>query len=332
MKIAIDAMGGDYAPKEIIKGTNLAIKEFEDMEIILFGDESQINQYIEANDRYTIVHTDEVITGDDEPVRSIRRKKKASMVLAAEAVKNKEADVLISAGNTGALLACGLLKIGRIKHIDRPGLMPIIPTRSSKSPQFLLMDAGANADTKPINLHQFAILANFYAENVLEIKNPRVGLINNGEEASKGSELSKAAYELLVNEPSIHFIGNIESDKLLDGVADIVITDGFTGNAILKTSEGIAKVFMNEMEEALLHSGILTKLGALLVKDSIKKRFSKFDDTKTGGAVLLGVKAPVIKTHGSSKHTAIYNALKQAHKIVSTKAIDQAVSYFESLV
>lgn len=328
--IAIDAMGGDNAPEAMIQGVNLALHTFEDVKIKLFGDESLILPLLDANDRVEVVHTTEVITGEDEPVIAVRRKKTASMVLAAKAVKDGEADVVLSAGNTGALLASGLLIVGRIKNIDRPGLMPVIPTISKEHPQFILMDAGANADAKPVNLHQHAILADYYAREVLEIKQPRIGLINNGTEAGKGNEVSKAAYELIQSEEQLNFVGNIEARDLLNGVVDIAITDGFTGNAVLKTLEGTSKSVLKAIKEKLLNSGLKTKLGALMVKDALAELKDNFDDSKAGGAVMLGVKGIVIKAHGSANEEAIFNAIRQGRRVAQSGVIEKTVHFFEN--
>lgn len=328
--IAIDAMGGDNAPEAMIQGVNLALHTFEDVKIKLFGDESLILPLLDANDRVEVVHTTEVITGEDEPVIAVRRKKTASMVLAAKAVKDGEADVVLSAGNTGALLASGLLIVGRIKNIDRPGLMPVIPTISKEHPQFILMDAGANADAKPVNLHQHAILADYYAREVLEIKQPRIGLINNGTEAGKGNEVSKAAYELIQTEEQLNFVGNIEARDLLNGVVDIAITDGFTGNAVLKTLEGTSKSVLKAIKEKLLNSGLKTKLGALMVKDALAELKDDFDDSKAGGAVMLGVKGIVIKAHGSANEEAIFNAIRQGRRVAQSGVIEKTVHFFEN--
>ena len=236
MRIAVDAMGGDNAPKAIVEGVVMAAKEFNDIEFILYGKEDAIRKYMTDETNIKIVHTDEKIASDDDPVRSVRRKKNASMVLAAQAVKNKEADALFSAGNTGALLTAGLLIIGRIKGIDRPGLMPTLPVVGNDERVFNLMDVGANADTKPENIHQYAILASYYAKFVRGVKKPTVGLLNNGTEENKGNDVTKRAYALLAAEPEIDFIGNVEARELLNGVADVVVTDGFTGNACVKNN------------------------------------------------------------------------------------------------
>lgn len=327
--IAIDAMGGDNAPAAVVNGVNLAIHAFEDIQVKLFGDEAQIREHLKVQERVEVIHTTEIIEAEDEPVIAVRRKKDSSMVRAARAVKEGEADVLLSAGSTGALLASGLLVVGRIKNIDRPGLMPVIPTISKEHPQFILMDAGANADSKPINLLQHAILASYYAREVLEIKSPRVGLINNGTEAGKGNDLSKAAYELLSQEESINFIGNIEAKELLNGSVDVAVTDGFTGNAILKTLEGTSKSVFKAIKGALTSGGMKTKLGALMIKDALADLKDNFDDTKAGGAVMLGVKGAVIKAHGSSNEEAIFNAIRQARKVTISGVINQTISFFE---
>jgi len=327
--IAIDAMGGDNAPAAVVNGVNLAIHAFDDIQVKLFGDEAQIREHLKVQERVEVIHTTEIIEAEDEPVIAVRRKKDSSMVRGARAVKEGEADVLLSAGSTGALLASGLLVVGRIKNIDRPGLMPVIPTISKEHPQFILMDAGANADSKPINLLQHAILASYYAREVLEVKSPRVGLINNGTEAGKGNDLSKAAYELLSQEEAINFIGNIEAKELLNGSVDVAVTDGFTGNAILKTLEGTSKSVFKAIKGALTSGGMKTKLGALMIKDAFADLKDNFDDTKAGGAVMLGVKGAVIKAHGSSNEEAIFNAIRQARKVINSGVINQTISFFE---
>lgn len=328
--IAIDAMGGDNAPKAIVDGANLAIKTFNDIQINLYGDSESIEQYLVKDERIKVIHTTEIVTGEDEPVRAIRRKKDSSMVVAARDVKEGKADALLSAGNTGALLTAGLLVVGRIKNIDRPGLMPIIPTVSKESSQVILMDAGANAEVKPVNLEQFTVLANFYAKNVLNVEKPRIGLLNNGTEEGKGNSITKEAYDLMKQLDNINFIGNVEAKSILTGEVDIVITDGFTGNAVLKTLEGTVKSVVGLLLDTLKNSGLKTKIGAGLIKDSLKETFNNLDDTKQGGAVLLGVKSPVIKAHGSSNDEAIFNAIRQARTVVSAGVVQDAVNYFEN--
>ena len=329
MNIAIDAMGGDHAPEIVVEAVNMAIEEFEDLTISLYGDETRIKPLLKPSNRVSVVHTTEEITMHDEPVKSIRRKKDSSLVVAARDVKDGKADALVSAGNTGALLAASLLIIGRIKGIDRPGIMPIIPTVNPDHPQFILMDSGANADCKAENLHQFAILGNYYANKVLSIENPRVGLINNGTEESKGNILSKEAFELLKQEPSINFVGNIEAKSLLEGSVDVAVTDGFTGNAILKSIEGTASSLLQYIKEILKNSGLKTKIGAGLIKEDLKRGLAMMDVNQAGGAVLLGVKAPVIKAHGSSNAMAMKNAIKQARKIVLSEITQDITEFYE---
>lgn len=312
MKLAVDAMGGDHAPKEIVLGVKRALSEFNDIEVILYGDENQIKQYITPVERLTIVHTDEVIETTDEPVRAVKRKKNASMVLMAQAVNNGEADACISAGNTGALMTAGLFIVGRIDGIERPALAPTLPTLDGKG--FLMLDLGANVDAKPEHLLQYAIMGSIYAEKVRDINNPRVGLLNIGTEDKKGNELTKRTFQLLKDAP-IHFIGNVESRDLLEGPADVVVTDGFTGNMVLKTIEGTALSVFSMLKKTFTAS-TKNKLAAGLVKNDLKQMKNMLDYTEYGGAGLFGLKAPVIKAHGSSNEVALYNAMRQAREMV----------------
>lgn len=328
MRIAVDAMGGDNAPQAIVEGVLLASKDFPTIEFQLYGKESEIRKYMTDQPNIKIIHTDEKINSDDEPVRAIRRKKQASMVLAAQAVKNGEADAIFSAGNTGALLAAGLLIVGRIKGIERPGLLSTMPVIGSET-GFDLLDLGANADNKPEHLVQYGILGSFYAENVRGIKKPRVGLLNNGTEETKGSELTKKTFELLSQEESIHFIGNVEARDILTGVADVVVTDGFTGNAVLKSIEGTALNIVSLLKKSILDSGLKGKIGALLLKDALKNLKNEMDYAKYGGAVLFGLKAPVVKTHGSTGPEAVATTIRQIHTMLESKVVEHLVEKFE---
>ncbi|MFZ4846668.1 phosphate acyltransferase [Enterococcus sp. DIV1083b] len=330
MRIAVDAMGGDNAPKAIVEGVMLAKKDFPEIEFLLYGKENEIKKYMTDGKNVTIIHTDEKINSDDEPVKAIRRKKTASMVLAAQAVKNGEADAIFSAGNTGALLAAGLFIVGRIKGIDRPGLMSTMPV-IGKDAGFDMLDLGANADNKPEHLANYAVLGSFYAQKVRGINRPRVGLLNNGTEETKGSELTKKAFELLSQDPTIHFIGNVEARELLDGAADVVVTDGFTGNAVLKSIEGTALNLMALLKQSILDSGAKGKLGALLLKDALRKVKNEMDYAKHGGAVLFGLKAPVIKTHGATGPEAVAYTIKQIHTMLATDVVAQLVAHFEEM-
>ncbi|MDW8492891.1 phosphate acyltransferase PlsX [Enterococcus lactis] len=329
MKIAVDTMGGDHAPQAIVEGVALAQQDFPEVEFLLYGKEAEIKKYLTNEKNITIIHTDEKINSDDEPVKAIRRKKTASMVLAAQAVKNGEADAIFSAGNTGALLAAGLFIVGRIKNIERPGLMSTLPVVGKEGAGFDMLDLGANAENKPEHLLQYGILGSFYARKVRGIGRPRVALLNNGTEATKGSEVTKKAYELLQNETSLNFIGNVEARELLNGVADVVVTDGFTGNAVLKSIEGTAMNMMDLLKSAILNEGIKGKMGAMLLKDGLRSLKSEMDYSKHGGAVLFGLKAPVIKTHGATGPDAVRYTIRQIHTMLETNVVGQLVEQFE---
>ena len=329
MKIAVDAMGGDNAPQAIVEGVMLAKQDFPDIEFQLYGKEAEIKKYITDEKNITIIHTNEKIASDDEPVKAIRRKKTASMVLAAQAVKNGEADAIFSAGNTGALLAAGLFIVGRIKNVERPGLMSTLPVMGEPDKGFDMLDLGANADNKPEHLVQYAVLGSFYAEKVRNVQNPRVGLLNNGTEETKGSELTKKAFELLAADETINFVGNVEARELLNGVADVVVTDGFTGNAVLKSIEGTAMNMMSLLKTAILSEGVKGKMGALLLKNALRGMKDEMDYSKHGGAVLFGLKAPVIKTHGATGPDAVRCTIRQIHTMLETQVVPQLVEYYE---
>ncbi|MDF2616504.1 MAG: phosphate acyltransferase [Sedimentibacter sp.] len=313
MKVAVDAMGGDNAPEAIVKGSILARDEYN-LGIILSGKETEVKKLLE---KYTsnfnnieIIDADEVITNDDKPVMAIRRKKNSSLVLACNAVKNKEADAVVSAGSTGALLSGGTLIVGRIEGIQRPAIGSLIPNMSGGFA--LLIDSGANVDSKPEFLYDFAMMGDIYLKKVMNVTNPRIALANIGAEKSKGDKLTVETYELLENSKlPMNFIGNIEAREILQGKADIIVCDGFVGNMILKTLEGTVLELMKGLKNELM-SSTRSKIGAALVKPALMNFKKRFDYSEHGGAPLLGVKAPVIKAHGSSDETAIKNAIRQA--------------------
>ncbi|MCY9806887.1 phosphate acyltransferase PlsX [Lentilactobacillus senioris] len=327
MKIAVDAMGGDFAPDEIVKGVELARDNDSSVEFILYGQTDRINQLLKNKQNISVVQADEVIAMEDEPVKAVRQKKNSSLVMAAQAVKDQEADAFFSAGNTGAVLAAGLFVIGRIKGIDRPGLTTTLPVINTDNGQFVMLDVGANADTKPANMYQYALMGKFYAENVMHINNPRVGLLNNGTEADKGDMNHRKVHDLLAENADLNFIGNVESRDLLNGVADVVVTDGFTGNAVLKGIEGTALAMMKLLKSAVVDGGLKTKLGALMLKDGLKGMANQMDYSKHGGAVLLGLNAPVVKTHGSSKAETVSNTMAQIKVILDSKLVEQLKDY-----
>ncbi|CAJ1186278.1 phosphate acyltransferase [Companilactobacillus paralimentarius DSM 13238 = JCM 10415] len=330
MKIAVDAMGGDNAPQVIVEGIEQARDEWDNLEFVLYGDQEKIKKYLKNDTRISIVHTDEEILGTDEPVRAIRSKKNASMVLAAKSVKDGENDALFSLGNTGALLAAGIFIVGRIKQVDRPALMPTLPVTNS-SLGVNILDVGANAEAKPSYLQQWAVMGSIYARDVKKIDKPRIALLNNGTEYDKGDTLHKDAYQLLKNTEGINFIGNVESNNILAGVADVIVTDGFTGNAALKATEGTATILLSELKDALLNNGIFTKMGAAIVSPSLKGLKKMFDTSQAGGAVLLGLKSPVIKAHGAADAKTVFYTVKQINDMLQNDTINKANKYFEKM-
>lgn len=322
MRIIVDAMGGDHAPGEIIKGCINAASAYGDLKISLVGREEAIVQELEkhgaSSKRFDIVHAEDVIAVDEAPVMAIRRKKDSSMVKGLELVKEDRNSVFVSAGSTGALMAGGLLKVGRIKGIDRPALAPLVPTR--KLP-VLLIDAGANADCKPINLVQFAIMGSVYMEKVVGRANPRVGLVNIGQEENKGNELTKEVYSLLKEQKNINFVGNVEARDIPEGVVDILVCDGFVGNTILKLTEGLAMTLFGILKEEFTKS-FVTKMGALLLKPGLINIKNMMDYDEVGGAPLLGINGGIIKAHGSSRARAIENAIRQAKLFIENKVLE----------
>lgn len=318
MKIAIDAMGGDHAPQAVLEGIQLVLPELaQNTELILYGDETALkkglNDFGITDGRVRIVATSEVIGFDEQPTLAIRRKKDSSMVRAIEAVAAGEADCVLSAGSTGALLTGGTLIIKRIKGVKRPALATVLPTMEGC---VLLLDCGANTDCKSDYLVQFALMGSVYMRGVLGIENPRVGLLNNGTEEEKGNELTKETHELLKSSP-VRFTGNCEARDVLSGEFDVVVCDGFDGNIVLKGTEGTASFMMSLLKKGMT-SSLRTKIGALLCKPAFRMLKKKLDYTEYGGAPLLGVNGGVIKAHGSSNGKAFRSAILQGVKLVSS--------------
>src|SRR5699024_7479711 len=318
MKIAMDAMGGDNAPKVVVEGAMLAVSHIPDLEIILVGDQTKNEHYLTNKERISIIHTTEMVHGDEEPIRAYRRKKETSVVLMAKEVKEQRADACISVGNTGALAVSGLFSVRRSKGIDRPSLSPTLPTTDGGG--FLLLDAGANADANAHNLLQFAIMGSIYSENVRKTKQPKVGLLNVGTEEGKGSHITKKAYDLMKNAP-INFIGNVEARDLLSGVADVVVTDGFTGNVTLKSIEGTAMHVM-KLLKGTLTSSLKAKVAAGLIQKDLHSLKDQLDYSEYGGAALFGLKAPVIKSHVSSDKRAIYQTIQQGCDMIQNNVLE----------
>ena len=316
VKIAVDMMGGDDAPGIVLDAVKKAVEDFKDLEIILFGDESQYNL---SHERIEFRHCTEKIEMEDEPVRAIKRKKDSSMVKMAEAVKSGEADGCVSAGNTGALMSAGLFIVGRIKGVARPALVVTLPTTDGKG--FVFLDVGANADAKAEHLLQYAQLGNIYAQKIRGIQNPSVSLLNIGTEAAKGNSLTKKAYDLFEKNQSFNFTGNIEAKTLMDGNVDVVVTDGYTGNMVLKNLEGTAKSIGKMLKETIM-SSFKNKLAGAVLKKDLETFSKKMDYSEYGGSVLLGLDGTVVKAHGSSNAKAFYSAIKQA-KIAGEENIVQ---------
>lgn len=324
MKIALDAMSGDFAPISTVKGAIEALEENEKLEIILVGKEiiikEELKKYKYDVKRLEIKNADEIIEMTDDPVKAVKEKKNSSMNITIDLVKEKLAEASVSCGNTGALLTSSQLKLKRIRGVLRPAIAVLFPNKKDKGTLFL--DLGANADSKPEFLNQFAMMGSKYVEIFLNIKNPKVALLNIGEEESKGNELTRESYNLLKENKDINFIGNIESTKIMDGEVDVVVTDGFTGNILLKTSEGIGKFIFHIVKESIMESW-LSKIGALLIKGSMKKVKQKIDASEYGGAIFLGLNGLSLKAHGNSDSTAIKNALKVASKFVELNFIEE---------
>lgn len=310
MRVVVDGMGGDHSPQEIVKGCVLAHNEYG-VDIAITGDKAAINnelsKYEYNKDGIVVIPTTEVISPNEAPVMAVRRKKDSSLTRALYMVKEKEADAIVSAGSTGAFLAGALLIVGRIKGVDRPALAPVMPGRRGV---FMVIDCGANVDCKPINLLQFAVMGKVYFENILNVNNPKVGLVNIGAEEEKGNELTKSTYKLLSAAP-INFAGNVEPRDIPTGDTQVIVCDGFVGNTVLKMYEGVTSNIFSILKEEIKSSAITT-LGGLLLKPVFKKFKVQFDYKEYGGAPFLGVKGACIKAHGSSDARAIKNAIKQA--------------------
>lgn len=310
MRIVLDAMGGDFGPEVTVAGAVEAVREFQ-LDVILTGDEKLIGQAMKnlqyKGNAISVVHCSETIENSDKPSTALRKKKNSSLVVAMQMVKEGKADAIISAGNTGALLAGGLFIIGRIKGISRPALAVPFPTPNGIS---LLVDAGANAECKPQHLYEFALMGSLYMNTILNKQTPKVYLANVGIEEGKGNDLTKESYAILKNS-DLSFQGNIEARDIPTGTADVIVCDGFTGNIILKLFEGVAQTFSAGLKEAIV-SNWKSRLGGLMIKPALHSFKKQFDYTEHGGVPLLGVNGLLIKAHGSSNAKAIKNAMKQA--------------------
>lgn len=322
MKIIVDAMGGDNAPLEIIKGSQLAIEEFNIDEIILVGDENRIKSCMDENNitlkKTVIVHAPDEITMHDDPKAVLKAKPESSMAVGFRLLSEGRGDAFVSAGNTGAITVGATLITKRIRGVKRPAIASVMP---SADKPFVLMDCGANTECRAEFLYQFGLLGSIYMKNIMGVENPRVALANNGTEETKGTPVVREAYALMTDAP-YHFTGNIEGRQIPFGDADVVVADGFTGNLILKMYEGVAKVLMNGIKQAF-YKNTLSKISYLGVKSGIDDMKKQFDYKEYGGAVMLGVKKPVIKAHGSADARTFKNAVKQAVWFLQTDLIDK---------
>ena len=311
IKIAVDAMGGDNAPSEIVKGAVEAVSERPDITVCLTGQEDiikkELEKYTYKKEQIEIVPASEVIETGEPPVNAIRNKKDSSIVVGMNLVKRGEADGFVSAGSSGAILVGGQVIVGRIKGVERPPLAPLIPTEKGFS---LLIDCGANVDARPSHLVQFAQMGSIYMEHVMGVKRPRVAIVNIGAEEEKGNALVKETFPLLKECPGINFIGSIEAREIPHGGADVIVCEAFVGNVILKLYEGVGATMISMIKKGMM-SSLRSKIGALLIKPALKSTLKSFDASQYGGAPLLGLKGLVVKTHGSSKANEVKNSIIQ---------------------
>lgn len=314
VNVALDAMGGDNAPDEMIRGAIDAVNKAPDIHVCLVGQEEKINAFLSScsynREQISVVNATEVIETGEHPVNAIRKKKDSSIVKALGLVKSGEADAFVSAGNSGAILVGGQTIVGRIKGVERPPFAPLIPTAAGVS---LLLDSGANVDARSPHLVQWARMGSIYMENVMGVKNPRVAIVNVGVEEEKGNALVKETFPLLKECPDINFIGSIEAREIPNGGADVIVCDAFVGNVILKLYEGVGSVLIKSVKKGLM-SSFKSKIGALLIKDALKSTLKSFDASEYGGAPMLGLKGLVVKTHGNAKAKEVTTSILQCRK------------------
>lgn len=324
MKIAIDGMGGDNAPKAVVEGVIKSINEYQGIEYYITGPKEQIEDelknYTYDKSLVKIIDAREVISPNEHPVMALKKKKDSSLYKALKLVKDKECDAVISGGSTGAFLAGCTLVVGRIKGIERPALAPIMP---GKNGSFMIVDAGANVDCKPNYLVQFAKMGKIYYQGVLGDDNPSIGLVNIGAEEEKGNELTKAAHKLLKEEKDLNFVGNVEPRETSKGNTKVLVCDGFVGNTLLKMYEGVASTLLGMIKEEILASGLISKIGAVLLKPVFNKLKVKFDYKEVGGAPFLGVDGICIKAHGSSDGKAFKNAIRQTKTFYDNSVLEK---------
>ena len=320
IRVAVDAMGGDHGPEVVVEGVVQAVRDFP-VEVILVGDEARVQAALKAKGRHdaiSIVHASDVVAMGAHPVEAVKRQKDSSIVVACRLVKEGQAHAVVSAGSTGAAMASSLLQWGRVKGIERPAIGTVLPSRTGRC---LLLDAGAQVDCRPKHLAQFAVMGSIYAERVLGIERPKVGLLNIGEEETKGNDVVLEAYAQLKELRNINFIGNVEGRDILPGNVDVVVCDGFVGNVVLKFAEGMAAAIFDLLKESINGDG-RSRLGGFLLRPSLKRLWKRMDYTEYGGAPLLGVKGVSIISHGSSNAKAIRNAVRVAREAVAGRIVE----------
>ena len=330
VKVALDAMGGDNAPGEIVKGAVDAVNSENDILVYLVGKQELIEAELAGctynKSQIEIIDAQDVIQTGEPPVMAVRRKKESSLVKALTMVKEKKADCFVSAGSSGAILVGGQVIVGRLKGVERPPMAPLIPTAKGVS---LLVDSGANVDSRPSFLVQWAKMGSIYMENVVGIKNPKVAIVNVGLEEEKGNQLVKETYPLLKECSDINFIGSIEARNIPNGDADVIVCDAFVGNVILKLYEGVGATLLSKIKGSLM-SSLKTKIGALLIKKSLKETMKSFDASQYGGAPLIGLNGLVVKTHGNAKRTEVRNSIIQCKKFKNENINDKIIASIDS--
>lgn len=318
IKIAVDCLGGDHSPSANVEGALLALKGFSDISVVLYGDEKSINAELKdkdyPKDRVEIVNAPEQVDGNDKPINAVRLKKESSMIRAIKDLReNEEVKALVSCGATGVLVGASILRIGRLEGIRRPAFCPILPTMNGKIVG--VCDSGANIETTPEQLRQYAVMGSDYLKKAYGIENPKVALLNVGTEEEKGDDLRREAYKLLIEEPNVNFVGNMESRDLLSGKYDLIVCDGFSGNVLIKSTEGACLEMLKRLKNDI-KSSFLSKIGALFMLGTFKKEKKFMDYRNYGGSVLLGLEKVVVKGHGSSNGVAVYKCIEQAYKTV----------------
>ena len=329
IKIAVDAMGGDYAPKEQVEGAMLAVKNIPDIELTLYGDETEIRKYLTNEERITIVQSEGTIDmGEKDPIRAIRSNRNSSMALALSSVRSKENDAIVSSGATQALIAGAHILVGRMKQMKRTAIAPHIPNIWGSS--YVLLDAGGNIEIKPEYMLNQAYFAHVYVKEIMGIENPRIGLINIGTEPGKGRELDQEVFKMFSEDPVLNFVGNIEPKQSIDPPADILISDGFTANIVMKCIEGTAKG-MGKMMKTNLFNGFIGKLAGLLLYGKLKNFKKRMSAEEIGGAMIYGLRGVVVKAQGSSKAKGFYSGIRQAATIVRKDVLNKVTKVIEEI-